>query len=113
MIYHMNNIIKNEKHASYKHDIVHQIDELIMYENFHFIWNNSITNKGYYWQYFVLKNYNKPLHIFLIGGVGIGNPFTFIRIIQNTLRYYVGQIKNANPLKTKIMKSSYYKKNNI
>lgn len=31
------NIIKNEKHASYKHDILHQIDELIMYENFQFI----------------------------------------------------------------------------
>jgi len=43
----------------------------------------------------------------LTSGVGIGKIFTFMCIIQNTLRYYIKQITNDDLKKPKIMKLTY------
>jgi hypothetical protein len=36
--------------------------------------------------------------------------FTLMCIIQNILQYYIKQIRNANPLRLKIMKLTYTRK---
>jgi hypothetical protein len=70
-----------------------QIDERISYEQF-----SSNMKKLNHEQRIIVDIYiyiyqsSKPLHIFLIGGVGVKKTFTFICIMQNMLQYYVRQM---------------------
>jgi hypothetical protein len=49
----------------------------------------------------------KPLHLFLIGGVGMRKTFTLMCIIQSMLQYYIKQMTNVDTLKPKILKLAY------
>jgi hypothetical protein len=54
-----------------------------------------------------IKNPTKPFHIFLTRGFSTWKTFILKCIVQNMLWYYINQIINANPLKSKVMKLTY------
>jgi hypothetical protein len=53
------------------------------------------------------------MNIFLMGKTNIGNVFTLMCIIQNTLWHYIRETINVNPVKLKIMKLAYWGKTNM